>query len=763
MDTSVLIMVVDDDAHLTRSLSDILKVKGYDCVGAGDGESALRLVHECCPAAVLIDLKLPSMGGLALMNSIKAVSPETECIILTGYASQESAIQAVNAGAFFYMQKPYDVEQLLLTVARAIEKRETNRALQSSETRFRDLINCSPDMVWRISPEGILTFVSSAAKSMLGYEAEELLGKTFDAVLRPQSAVMAREALEHLKRGDWNLNDAVRELVHRRKDGAEVVGEIRAAPIMGPHGELLEIQGVTRDITARHKAETERRRLAMAMEHSADAIVITDPDGTIQYVNPAFERITGYTRLEAVGKNPRILKSGKHDAAFYAQLWNTITAGHVWSGHFFNLRKSGALYEEETTISPVTDETANIINYVAIKRDISDKVALERRLRQAQKMEAIGTLAGGIAHDFNNALAAIIGYTQIAVADLPEDSDLQGDLSYVLAAADRAKDLVRQILTFSRWGDEERKPVEISLIVKEALKLLRPSLPSNIDIHTHIDTGCRAVLADPTQIHQVLMNLCTNAYHAMGEHGGALTVSLEPFAVTTDFAQSHPGLHEGVYVRLLVDDTGCGMEKQTLDRIFEPFFTTKAQGEGTGLGLATVHGIVSAHGGAVTVYSELGRGTSFHVYLPCVEIPLSAEQLLRQPIRGGHETILVIDDEAELAHLMEATLKRFGYNVVAMTDSMDAVAAFRAHPELFDLVITDHMMPKMTGERIASEVLATRPNTPIIVTTGFAGNNLKDKLNEMGICAFLVKPADTFELARLVREVLDAPHPRSKS
>ena len=554
----------------------------------------------------------------------------------------------------------------------------------------------------------------------------------------------------------------------RLQHGAKVYGLLVvsvAAGLTKDEEELSLFEEVAGDIAfalhsielqEEHKqAEAERARLAAAIEHAAETIIVTDTDGTIQYVNPGFEQITGYAREEVIGQNPRMLKSGKQDQAFYAQLWDTIAGGEVWCGHFINLRKDGALYEEEATISPVYDSSGEIVNYVAVKRDISEQLKIERQLRQAQKLEAIGTLAGGIAHDFNNVLAAIIGYTQLAAGELPADSNVRHDLDRVLSAADRAKDLVRQILTFSRQVEEERQPIKLHLIIREALKLLRPSLPTTIEIKEDIDRDCEPVLADPTQMHQVIMNLCTNAYQAMTEEGGVLAVALKPFAADHDFARSHPNLHEGAYVRLTVSDTGHGMDKETLERIFEPFFTTKERGEGTGLGLATVHGIATAHGGTVTVYSELGTGSTFHVYLPCVERSVPEQTRGETPIRGGHERILVVDDEKDIADMMERALEQFGYDVIAMTSSVDALAAFCAQPHLFDLIITDYTMSKMTGEQLASKVTGIRPDIPIILMTGFSERISRERAEEIGLSRFLMKPADPRHIARVVREVLD--------
>jgi len=510
-----------------------------------------------------------------------------------------------------------------------------------------------------------------------------------------------------------------------------------------------------RKVRTRKLAQEERRYLATAVEQAAEAIVVTDPEGVIQYVNPAFERTTGYGLDEVIGKTSEILKSGKQDEAFYRRLWETISSGKVWSGHFVNMKKSGEIYEEDATISPVCNGSGAVVNYVAVKRDVTNQAALERRVRQAQKLEAIGILAGGIAHDFNNVLGAIIGYCEIMADKLPQQSSLRMDLGRVLEAADRARDLVRHILAFSRQGKEERCDIQVRHLLRETLKLLRPSLPATIDIQQQLD-GCDGnILADPTQIQQVIMNLCTNAYQAMKPHGGILKVCLDVFDVDTQFVRLHPELRSGKCMKLSVSDTGHGITRDTMERIFEPFFTTKEEGEGTGLGLAIVRGIVKAHGGAITVESELGKGTTFTVYLPCTEQSSHQDVANEGPVRGGRERILVLDDDESLARVTETILHRLGYSVIVTKDSLGALALVQRGPEFFDLIITDETMPKITGGKFAVEVQAIRPDLPIVVTTGFSEVMSRDKAKELGLSGFLQKPAGTRDIARVVREALD--------
>ncbi|MBW2569788.1 MAG: response regulator [Deltaproteobacteria bacterium] len=381
---------------------------------------------------------------------------------------------------------------------------------------------------------------------------------------------------------------------------------------------------------------------------------------------------------------------------------------------------------------------------------------MKKRLIQSQKMESIGTLAGGIAHDFNNALFSIMGYTDLTMDDVPEGSHAQSNLKEVLIAANRAKDMIQQILTFSRQSETEKKPVKVQSVVKETIKLLRTSIPTTIEIRQNIDEDCKPVMADPTQIHQVVMNLGTNAYHAMREKGGVLAIDVAEEKISMDDSASYPDLHPGTYIKLTVSDTGHGMDKAVMDKIFDPYFTTKPVGQGTGMGLSTIHGIVKSHGGDIKVYSEPGKGTAFHIYFPLIETkPVEPEIVSTGPIRKGSESILLVDDEEQIVFMVKQTLERLGYQVTIRTSSLDALEAFRAGPDKFDLVITDMTMPNMTGVQLAPKLLEIRSDIPIILCTGFSEITDANKAKALGIREFLMKPIVRDQIARTIRKVLD--------
>ncbi len=517
----------------------------------------------------------------------------------------------------------------------------------------------------------------------------------------------------------------------------------------------LLIQGLWRLIQRSRSAE-ERSRLATAVEQAAETIIITDFQGIIEYVNPAFERITGYTRDEAIGQNASMIIAGEGSATLFSTVWQAARNEAFWQGRNINIKKDGSLYQVENTISPIFDSNGRVINFVSVQRDVSHEIALEAQLRQAQKMEAMGTLAGGIAHDFNNILSAIMGYTELAMIDMNEQSSSHQRLNEVLKAGRRATDLVKQILTFSRQTEHERKPMQLQPVIKEALKLLRGSLPTTIELKYNIHPDCGAVLADPTRMHQVIMNLCTNAFHAMQGPGGIINVTLQQQRLSPEEASAYLDLEPGSYACLSVSDNGHGMDEQTIERIFEPYFTTKDTGKGTGLGLATVHGIVKSHDGDIKVESQPGKGTRFEIFLPiCSQADSQLDEAAASSeLPGGHEHILFVDDEDILVDMEQTILSQLGYKVSAFTSSQEALDHFKEDPGRFDLVITDHTMPRLTGSDLAKAIHAIRPELPIILCSGFSDVMTEEELKAVGIREYIPKPLITEQLARAIRAVL---------
>ncbi|HMK34801.1 MAG TPA: PAS domain S-box protein [Desulfomonilaceae bacterium] len=641
-----------------------------------------------------------------------------------------------------------------MTLEDITDRIKAEAALRESEEKYRIIFENSGTALIFIEDDSTISMNNKEFEKLSGYSAAEVEGrkKWTDFVARPEDLERMQE-YHRLRRIDERAAPKTYEfqLIGREGNLKDVV--ITVALLPGAKQTLAAML----DITERKKGEEERMRLVTAIAQAAEGFVVTDKDWIIEYVNPAFERITGYGGNEIIGRHSRIFENNKHDGAPYKAVEDSLASGNVWTGRVLNRRKDGTFYEAEVTTSPVRDNSSTVINYVSIHRDITHEVKLEKELRQAQKMEAIGTLAGGIAHDFNNILMAISGYTELAHGKSPEGGSVRRYLDQVRVATARATDLVAQILTFSRHTEQERRPMSVGPIVKEALKLLRSSLPSTIEIRREIEALPEGgmVLTDPTQIHQVVMNLCTNAAHAMRANGGVLTVGLSCGPVGAPFFSPCPGLKPGPYLCLTVSDTGHGMDTSISERIFDPYFTTKGPGEGTGLGLAVVQGIVKSHGGAITMHSEPGQGTTFSVFLPLIEeeIAPGVEPVDALPV--GCERVLFVDDENVLVDLGKEMLEVLGYGVTAKTGSLEALATFRARPDAFDLVITDMTMPDLTGKDLARELVAVRPDVPVILCSGFSELADGPLSREMGIREIVMKPYAIDHLAITIRKVLD--------
>ncbi len=634
------------------------------------------------------------------------------------------------------------------------ERKYFEEALKKSEERFRQVAGVTGEWIWEVDEAGKIKYSSSALKSILGYDPDEVVDrfKFWDLFQSGQDQVHLDEV-----KASFNSCSEFRnlQLLHNCKDDKQVVVETTGFPILDNNGKFSGYRGVSRDITELVKAAESRDLLAAVVEHGPEAVEVTDHNGLIKYVNPAFVKTSGYDYHEAVGSNPRFLKSGKHDESFYRNLWDTITSGHVWKGHFINKKKDGSLFQEEAVISPIFDVRGNITNYVAVKRDVTKEVALQKQLLQSQKMEAIGTLAGGIAHDFNNIIFGIIGFTELALDLLPADSEAGKKLLHVLDASSRAADMVKQILTFSRQSDTELQNIDISPLIKEGVKFLRASIPSTIEIRQQIASRAGNVRANPTQIHQVLMNLCANAAHAMRDSRGILSIELTDVILDAEFCSQHALPVPGQYVLLEVSDTGQGIPPELIQRIFEPYFTTKAVDEGTGMGLAVVHGIVKNHRGAITVHSEIDTGTTFRVYFPAILhddgiIPSGS----RSDILNGSERILLVDDEQIIVEMEKAILQHLGYKVVHCINPEEALRIFKDDPKGFDLIMTDLTMPHMTGTELLSKIHIIRPDIPVILCTGYGHKLDKVQIEKSGATAVINKPLRKKDLARIIRNAL---------
>jgi PAS domain S-box-containing protein len=649
------------------------------------------------------------------------------------------------------------VEGVLLFLSDVTESKQMEDELKETKTFLERTLSSLADAVFVIDPDtNIITACNPAVETVFGYSREEVIGKNSEFLH------VNKELYEEFVRRLFPALDGAgvfrTEYQMRRKDGSVFYTENTATEMVDDSGRRTGIVSVVSDITARRQAEEDRSRLMTAIEHTVEGITITNVHGVIEYLNPAFETITGYRRHDMIGRDADEYLAGTHHDRFHKPLHEAMISGVPWSGQLTRKRgEDDNSYDVELTVTPVYGLSGTIVQYVSVERDVTREVKLERDLRQSQKMEALGTLAGGIAHDFNNILMPITLNTEMALRSTGEPDATAENLRYVLEAAQRGRELVKQIITFSRRREQKLEPLRMAPIIKEALKLLKASLPSTIELRQNIgDKLSDVVLADSTQIHQVLINLCTNAAHAMRKNGGVLNVSVASVEVDPTTAASHADLKPGPYFRMTVSDTGEGMSRETMERIFEPFFTTKDRSEGTGMGLSVVHGIMKNHSGAITVYSEPGKGSTFNIFFPRVEAGPERESASPLDVPTGKERILLVDDEEPVLRSERITLESLGYTVIAVAKSDEALNLFRAHPSDFNLVITDQTMPGMTGSALSMELMQIKREIPIILCTGFSEAIDEDKTKAQGIRDFVMKPFTTKEMAEAIRRVLDA-------
>jgi PAS domain S-box-containing protein len=641
------------------------------------------------------------------------------------------------------------------------ERKRAEKAIVESEEKFRNIVNSSPMGVhlYQLESDGQLVFTGAnpAADHILGVDNSQFVGKTIEQAF---PLLVGTEIPERYRKACTDGEPWQTEQINYEDENIKGAFEVHAFRTSSGMMAALFF-----DITKRKQAEDalmeSEERFRILFERAPDPFYINKLDGTFIDGNKAAEKLIGSKRAELIGTNfAEIGLLSDEDLPKALNILEKNQNGEPTGPDEFKLyRKNSKPAYAEISTHPVTIRGEKLV--LGIARDITDRKKaeegrkkLEAQLRQAQKMEAIGTFAGGIAHDFNNILAAIVGYTELALAKISKDAPEHDDLQEIFHSGLRARDLVKQILTFSRQAELNRQPVQVNIVVKEALKFLRSSLPTSIDIRRNIQSDAR-VLADPTQIHQVLMNLCANAKHAMRKTGGVLEVSLEEVQLSSDFVAAHPGAVAGPHLMLSVTDSGDGMPAEMLEKIFNPFFTTKGKKEGTGLGLAIVHGIVKSCDGFITVDSKPGHGSTFSVFLPVVELQGQPQAELKGPLPKGTERVLLVDDEKVLTDISKKMLERYGYQVTPRTSSVEALELFKAKPDQFDLVITDMTMPNMSGLELASEILKLQPKLPIILCTGFSESINPNRAEAAGLKGFMLKPVSRDDLIRTARKVLD--------
>ena len=654
------------------------------------------------------------------------------------------------------------IEQELQQHRESLEKLVNNktRELRASEERFRAIAENSPDAIITADPSTTILYCNSAAEKMFGYAPQELIGKSSAVLLSPRLEAkhqMNRDS--YIDGGNPGGMGSTIESAVLRKDGTEF--PIEFSLFSWELGEQNFFGAIVRDITERKQAENELRQARDFLEHifkaSPEAIIVTDSYGYIIMANESTFNVFGYPPEELIGQHISLfsIDDEKILQKSFAMMEELYEQGFVRNFTAERRRKDGHIIQTEANIVQIKDPDGTPAGIISSSRDITDRKMLEEQLRQSQKMEAIGTLAGGIAHDFNNILAAIMGYTELSKNLAGGNSILEKNLSQVLKSVDRAKALVHQILAFSRKTESVVKPLRLHLVIEEALNLLRASLPSTISIRSDINDTDNIVVADATEIHQIVMNLCTNAAYAMQTTGGVIEVTLKPIDLDMHAAGYYVGIAPGPCVQLSVKDTGMGIPRNVIGRIFEPFFTTKGVGKGTGMGLAMVHGIVKSLKGDITVYSEPGRGSVFHIVLPRAQAENTNGHIAERKAPQGHESVLLVDDEAVLLDVGEQILGSLGYRVTAISSPVEALELFGKNPAAFDIVITDQTMPGLTGYELAQRLMEIRKDVPVILCTGYSDLVTAESASAGGIQAFVMKPLNRLAIAETIRKALD--------
>ena len=645
---------------------------------------------------------------------------------------------------------------------------QTQADLKKSENNLMVTLNSIGDAVISTDADGKVARMNKEAERLTGWNREDGVGRPLDDVFTIINEY-SREPLESPAHKVMALQKVIGLSNHTilvAKNGDEYPISDSAAPIYASPDEIIGIVMVFRDATEKRRAamalqESERKYRTLFNDAPIMDVLTQDRDGVpvIVEANNTFLDSMGFAREDVVGKSLLDFYTPESrqdhlDTVSQHQIVSAVETGLVTRR---GTVVTALLYArpEEDPSGNLTGTRALYLNITDLKRAEEETRQLEKKLIHAQKMEAIGTLAGGIAHDFNNILSAVIGYSQLALRDVPADTRLYRNLEQILVAGTRATDLVRQILTFSRQGEKELKPIQIAPLIKEALKMLRSSLPTTIEIVHEINPDVDNVMADPIQIHQIIMNLCTNAAQAMEDEGGRLVVSLAQVRLAQRDLRLHPGLRPGEYVQLAVEDTGKGIPAEIMENIYNPYFTTKEKGKGTGLGLSVVHGIVQSYHGAVYAYSEPGHGATFKVYIPAIKIESAVETTDTLALPTGTEHILLVDDEPILIDVGRQMLEKLGYRVSTADGSTEALRLFNRTPQEFDLVLTDMTMPKMTGDKLAAEIIKIRPDIPVVLTTGYSKKLTDEIAAEIGIKAFVPKPIVEAELARIIRKAFD--------
>ena len=751
------ILVVEDNEGLSKIISKTLNRAGFDTDISNCGMDAVSMAIKTSPWLMLLDYMLPDISGADVIKKINEKGIYIPFLVMTGHGNEKIAIDFLKLGAKDYLIKDTGFLDFLPAVVKnveerlAIEKRLFIAEIEKieSEERYRSLVNAAEDIIMVCKYEedffGKIVDVNHSACFLLEYTKKELLClKCSDIYYNIES-----EKVTDIKEKLTKKNNVLFETIYKTATGKKIPVEIRAY-IMEFDNEPV-LMCIARDIRKRIKAEKERYTLAAAVEQAEVCILIIKKDLTVEYMNPACEKKLGYKLSDIFGK-PFILFEDSD--RFNTVLKKTIE-DEKYSDVFKIKSLNGNVLTFNIAISLIKDSFGVFTHIMFLGRDVTHELELENQLRQAQKFEALGTLAGGIAHDFNNILSIILGNTEIAIIKCDKNSPLIYNLEQINKAVSRSKTLVQQILTFSRKKDEKYKSVSVYLVIKEAIKFIKSTFPSSIKIKDDINQVYN-VLSDTTQLHQVIMNLCTNAAYSIKTGSGILEISLSNCEIHTKDLYKYRGIKSGKYVKLIVKDNGSGIDDKIIGKIFDPYFTTKPTGEGTGLGLSVTHGIIKKYKGTIFVESQLETGSVFTVLIPADRSEEKQENNIKEEdILKGYERILFVDDELPLVELGVLILEGLGYSVEATNSSIDALRIFEKDSDKFDLVITDLTMPDLNGLELSKKILKIKKKTPVILCTGYHEIIERKEIFKSGIKSLLVKPIKRATFAKTVRELLD--------
>jgi len=732
---------------------------GYQVHTARSVDEGRGLFHAHRPGIVVLDHHLDPRA-MELLAEVKRPGSPSVALVTTREHSPELALELMQAGADGYVREIYDPEYVVTLGERAVRQRALLRVeevleqrthqLRASEQQLRAIFRALPEIVLVYDRAGVLLQVNPAATLSLGRETSSLIGRNVrELVTDDRLEEFGRNLARPGVRGAHRY-----ETVYLAPAGRRLEVEVTESPIS--IRDKQAILAVARDVGERRRAQEELALLAAAVRQAAEMIIVTSTDGRIRYVNPAFEHITGYRREEAVGARLEMLR-GEDEEEPWEQMRRRLQQGASWRGRMRRRRKDGRTYVAQGTFSPVREENGTVVYWVGVEQDVTQEEELEGALRQAQKMEAIGTLAGGGAHDFNNLLTGILGYASLIGTSAPAGSELAQMAHIIESSAERASHLTRELLGFARRGKDRNVPIDLRETVDQVLHLVSRTIRKEIRLRTELELEHAFVVGDPSQVEQALLNLALNARDALAERkDGEIAITLRQVELDEVACARHPGTNPGRYFLVTVRDNGIGMPPEVQSRVFEPFFTTKKRGEGTGMGLSMTYGIVKNHGGSITVASEVGEGTTFEVYLPRDEgAAQEPEEPVEQaePVRGTGR-ILIVDDEEVVRAAASAMLKHLGYEVVSLADGEEAVLYYRHFGDSIDLVLLDMVMPGMGGHDCFAALKEIDPGVRVVLSTGFGLNDDAQAILDGGAQGFAKKPYRVADLSRVVAAVL---------